>query len=233
MAPVGLLWVLSEPGELVKEEEFHDWYDNEHVPLRMSRIPEFLTGARYQAIDGQKPSWCAIYEVSSTDLFSHEKYTSLRSNRSPREAEVVSKLETLDRRTCEGIFDTASAPSKEAAPFLLTVGMTPAEGKEADFQDWYAKEHIDMMKKIPGCIRIHRYQVIDSLKTGAGKDPVQNGSPKFVAVYEFDNNNYPKTPEFEAGTGTAWSKSVMGSAVALDIRLWKLYRSWPNTAPKA
>lgn len=35
--PAGYLWVMSEPGEAVTLEEFTDWYDNEHVPLRMGQ----------------------------------------------------------------------------------------------------------------------------------------------------------------------------------------------------
>jgi len=157
----------------------------------------------------------------------------LRTNRSPREAEVVKKLETLDRRTCEVFYDSASKPSEKASPFLLTAATTPVEGKEDDFNAWYEKEHLDLLRKVPGWIRTQRVKVIDSLKTSAGHDPIPNGAPKYVTVYEFENGDYIKTPEFEAAVSTPWANKVMTPDLVIEMRQWKLYRAWPNTAPKA
>ena len=111
MAP-GFLAVLSEPGNQVSLNEFHDWYDNEHIPLRLNHLPSFLSGARYQSIlvddddsneiQKKKPSsWIAVYEIDDTKTFKDPSYTVLREKRSKREEDLIGRLEVLDRRTCE------------------------------------------------------------------------------------------------------------------------------------
>ena len=100
MAP-GFLAVLAEPGDQVSLDEFHDWYDNEHIPLRLNHLPSFLSGARYQSIDDIKPSWIAVYEIDDIKSFTDPSYTVLRETRSQREEDVIRRLEVLDRRTCE------------------------------------------------------------------------------------------------------------------------------------
>jgi len=226
--PSAYLWVTAEPGQQVKTEEFHDWYDNEHIPLRMNHLPEFLTGARYEAVDGAIPSWSANYEISTMSLFDDERYTSLRTSRSPRETTVVTHLEILDRRTCQFIYDSGS--TGKPAPFLLTVAATPAEGTVEDFHAWYNDEHLALLAKVPGWRRTLRYQVVDSLKTSVGKDPVSGGSPQFVAIYEFDNGDYPTTQELKDATTTAWAKKHMGGSLALEVRRWKLSKSFESLA---
>lgn len=102
------LLVFSEPGGRVSLEEFQDWYNNEHIPLRLNHLPQFLSGARYQSIESGDDTWLSIYQVTHPDLFSHPSYTTLRENRSPREADLVKRLALLDRR-CYHIVSVTSS----------------------------------------------------------------------------------------------------------------------------
>ncbi|KAL8286214.1 hypothetical protein RQP46_004702 [Phenoliferia psychrophenolica] len=207
--PAGYLWVMAEPGKQATVEEFNDWYDNEHVPLRMENISEFVTGARYQAADGLLPGWSAVYDIKDTSLFSDNKYTRLRANRSPREGALVVRLDPLDRRTCETLGQTSPPPSAaNAAPFTLTV----ASDSEPKFVG-------TPLEKVPGWRRTHAHKIYDSLRTAFGKDPVTNDAPKFVTIYEFDDESYVDTPEYK--------EAVAGSS---EVRRWKLYKATPNTA---
>ncbi len=45
----GLFYVYTEPGS-VDEAEFHDWYDHEHGPARLT-VPGFGRAYRYRALD--------------------------------------------------------------------------------------------------------------------------------------------------------------------------------------
>ncbi|KAK4057722.1 hypothetical protein OIO90_001370 [Microbotryomycetes sp. JL221] len=212
MSPRGYLWVLSEPGQSATLEEFQDWYDNEHVPLRMANIREFLTGARYQASDNLKPGWNAAYEIESVDLFSDEKYTKLRANRSTREADLVKRLETLDRRTCQTIDESSCAPQPDkASKFVLTI----ASNDELTTDDG----GLNTFKHVKGWNRTHRHKVYDSLRTGYKQEPVQNEAPKFVSVHEFDDESYVDTPEY--------NNAIKDKK---EVRRWSLYRATPNTA---
>ncbi|KAF9002529.1 hypothetical protein BDQ17DRAFT_533370 [Cyathus striatus] len=107
--PPAFLAVFSEPGTEVGLEEFQDWYDNEHVPARMHILKEFLSGARFSAADGKKPSWAALYEIDDTSTFEKDVYTRLRVERSIREAQIIKRLEVLDRRTGEVIYDSGAS----------------------------------------------------------------------------------------------------------------------------
>ncbi|KAF5333754.1 hypothetical protein D9758_017909 [Tetrapyrgos nigripes] len=108
-----------------------DWYNNEHVPLRLHYLKSFLSGARYSGSDSKTPSWVDFYNTDDISTFSHEPYTGLRANRS-REAALVKRLETLDRRTSEGHTnsDESSLPSllksENPTKYLVTHGITRA-----------------------------------------------------------------------------------------------------------
>ena len=121
MAP-GFLAVLSEPGNEVSLDEFHDWYDNEHIPLRLNHLPSFLSGARYQSIDEIKPSWIAVYEIDDTKTFNDRSYTVLREKRSQREEDVIGRLEVLDRRTCEVVREVGGEANSSSRTTGLRVG---------------------------------------------------------------------------------------------------------------
>ncbi|TNY18144.1 hypothetical protein DMC30DRAFT_72842 [Rhodotorula diobovata] len=212
-AAPGYLWVLSEPGSQATLEEFQDWYDNEHVPLRMENISEFETGARYEAADGQKPGWAAAYDISSVALFSDHKYTRLRANRSPREGALVARLEVLDRRTAEKLGETSAPPPADQAPrFVLT-----AAGDDKPSED-----ELKLFEGVEGWRRSHYHRVYDSLIIGHGREPKSNVAPKFVVVHEFDTESYVSSP--------AYSKATDGKT---EVRRWKLYKATPNTASKA
>ncbi|GAA5910605.1 uncharacterized protein JCM6883_003230 [Sporobolomyces salmoneus] len=205
----GYLWVLSDPGDSATLEEFQDWYDNEHVPLRMQHIPEFLTGARYAASDSLTPGWSAAYDISSCALFSDPKYTKLRANRSPREGELVGRLGVLDRRTCETLGQTSEPiQAKEAAKFVVTIA--GAKEKEGELEG---------MKEVEGWRRSSKHKVYDSLIIGHGKEAKSNVAPKCVIVHEFDSEAYVDTKEFE--------QAKEGKT---EVRRWKLYKATANTA---
>lgn len=107
-------------------------------------------------------------------MFSDPKYTKLRANRSPREGELVARLETLDRRTCETIAETSEAPQAEDAPrFVLTI----LDDNEAD------ENALSAFKNVKGWRRSHQHKSYDSLHTGHGKEPQQNAANGSVLVH--------------------------------------------------
>ena len=112
------LAVLSSPSSSLPLEEFHDWYNNEHVPLRLEHLSEFIAGARYFALpdprsaeglspddeDPFNPQWLAVYTLTSMEIFNSPAYTRLRDERSEREKGVFSRLGVLGRM-CGEIVD--------------------------------------------------------------------------------------------------------------------------------
>ncbi|KAF8201305.1 hypothetical protein K438DRAFT_1905777 [Mycena galopus ATCC 62051] len=226
--PLGFLLVTAEPGALVSLEEFQDWYNNEHVPLRLNHLPSFLTGARFSAADSLTPSWLAVYDIDDIATFQHESYTRLRANRSPREANLVQRLEILDRRTYELVADsgesglTSSYKPTNPTKFLLTHWIN-VPGDDAAFQAW-TDEALSALKGVEGWVRTRTYKCIDNLKTGSGvpKNPEAQIVPKYLAVHEVLSLAVAELPAFVAATTT-------GSTTA-ESRTWNLYRAYPSVA---
>ncbi|KAJ7621303.1 hypothetical protein FB45DRAFT_1062310 [Roridomyces roridus] len=228
MAP-GFLLVTAEPGAQVTLDEFQDWYNNEHVPLRLNYLPSFLTGARFSAADSLQPSWLAVYDIDDTATFSHESYTRLRANRSPREANLVQRLEVLDRRTYEFVSDSGeSALSSSYKPenptsALVTVSLDFADGGDEAFRAW-ADEAFVALRGVDEWIRTRTYKCIDNLKSGMGvpKGPEAQIVPKYLAVHEV--SSLPIGAAFSA-TANPGSK-----AQVKETRTWNLYRAYPCVA---
>lgn len=150
----------------------------------LDSIPEFLAGARYQAVDQQKPRFSAVYDISDYHLFSQEKYTALRANRSPREAELVKRFAALDRRTCKTIYDSGrtSFAAKDTAAYITTLYISPPAGQEKDLEEWFKGQYVAEMRKIPGWKRTSLHEVVDSLLTSATASPKSNSAAKYLAV---------------------------------------------------
>lgn len=263
--PPGFLIVFSEPGELVSLAEFQglsieistlgqllivyylDWYNNEHVPLRMNHLPSFLTGARFTATDALKPSWAALYDVDDTLTFQHESYTRLRANRSPREANLVVRLEILDRRTCELVSDsgesevTSSLASKNPSKGLVTHGVNV--NGETDFDGW-TKDIFQRLRGVRGWVRSRTFMCIDNLKTGtavAGKGPEEQIVSKYIVVHgqwrsrrlevfakrliEFESTSHVESPGF-----TNIIRTSDSGVEIVEVRNWDLYRAYPGVA---
>jgi pimeloyl-ACP methyl ester carboxylesterase len=54
------------------EEEFNRWYNEEHVPERLS-IPGFLSARRYRALEGT-PKYLALYELENPEVLNTKTY---------------------------------------------------------------------------------------------------------------------------------------------------------------
>ena len=97
----------THPSPRLPLEEFHEWYDEEHIPNRLDHFKEFLSGARYRAIQGPgqsqvhsvNGSWLALYTVDSPAIFASGAYKDLRISRSAREKDVMTRIQRLTRRT--------------------------------------------------------------------------------------------------------------------------------------
>ena len=97
----GLFYVYTDPGT-VPEAEFHDWYDHEHGPARLT-VPGVLGAYRYRALDEAKPPWLALYELDSPGVLDGPEYAALGARASDRDKSVGAGLATLDRRVYEQI----------------------------------------------------------------------------------------------------------------------------------
>ena len=192
--PEGFLAVSSRPSASLPLSEYHEWYEEEHIPIRLNRLPSFLSGARYQAVDLEqpgaeehehvKPSWLAIYEIASTDTFQDPSYTSLREKRSEREKDVMSRLDVLVRLTAELVGVWGEAEGKRSTGLKLDrpsgvvvthgLDIRGTEDKSPDEPDqlvktWAEGVHKDLQNKYKTWVRMRAVRVLDSGKAKLGK----------------------------------------------------------------
>ncbi|KAF7303835.1 hypothetical protein MIND_00613400 [Mycena indigotica] len=223
--PPGFLLVTSEPGESVSLEEFQDWYNHEHVPLRLDHLPSFLTGARFSAADSQTPSWLAVYDIDDTATFQHHSYTRLRANRSPREADLVQRLAILDRRTYKLCKDsgesalTSSYKPDNPTRHIITHWVDFPAGDEA-FEGW-SDTLLRALTGIDGWVRTRTYKCIDNLKTGRSvpSAPEAQIVPQYLVIHEL------LTLQVDVANSNPDSLAELR-----ESRSWNLYRAYPSVA---
>jgi hypothetical protein len=203
----GLLFVYTDPGTAVPEAEFHDWYDNEHGPARLT-VPGFLTGYRYQAADDLVPPWLALYDLDSPAVLDSPEYQKLMTGASDREKSIMSQLAehgTLDRRVYE-LISSDGDDNGTAAPTILAVAMSVPAGTEDDLAAWYTDEHIPMLLAVPGWRRIRRFRLVE----GSG--------PDFLSLHELDGPEAFAEDGYRTAISTPWRDRIVASALHRERR---------------
>jgi len=199
---LGFLVVLSQPSSQLPLEEFHAWYEEEHIPLRLNNLKSFLTGARYHVFDGEdhsdkRPGWMAMYDIDDTRTFGDDSYTDLRKNRSERERSVIDRLEVLTRITGElvgvwGADETGRSTTglKPGKPSGCVVTHNLEVGGETGVAEW-VQELAKEAEKIEGWVRLRVIKVLESSKTKMGfavsLDEGEVG--RYLVVHEFENED--------------------------------------------
>jgi hypothetical protein len=206
----GLFYVYTDPGA-VDEAEFHDWYDHEHGPARLT-VPGILAATRYHALDGLAPPWLALYELASPDVIDSSEYKALGATASDRDKSVGAGLATLDRRVYEQVSEDGS-PVGRTAPAVLAVSMSVPEGTEADLEAWYTQEHIPMLLSVPGWRRIRRYRLVNALDAAG---------PDFLSLHEVAGPEVFEDAGYQAAISTPWRDRIVGTALRRERRLFGL-----------
>ena len=202
----GLFYVYTDPGSL-GEAEFHDWYDHEHGPARLT-VPGFRGVLRYRALDGQKPTWLALYELDAPEVIDSAPYKALAGQASDRDRAVMTGLAMLERRVYEQISEDGSTAGRPA-PMILAVSMSVPAESEQDLAAWYAEEHIPMLLRIPGWRRIRRYRLTRGMDAPG---------PDYLSLSELAGPEVLSEPGYRAAISTPWRDRVVASALRRERR---------------
>ncbi|KAJ3730348.1 hypothetical protein C8R42DRAFT_649902 [Lentinula raphanica] len=102
-------------------------------------------------------------------------------------------------------------------PFLISVAISPTSESEADFNAWYAEEHLDLLSRVPGWEACRRFSLVDA------KSNVTNVSPpRYRALHAYQHLEGFNTEEYKAATSTPWRTRVMQSVVASERNVYRL-----------
>src|SRR5690348_10524139 len=195
------------------EDEFHDWYDTEHLPERQ-RVPGFLLCQRWIGAQDPKIS-VATYDLDTIGVLQGPGYRAIGGeNLSPWSKRVTSRVQRLMRFEGDQILpgDTV-APDNGGG--LLLVGMTPALGVETAFNAWYDNEHVPALARVPGVLSARRF------RNAAG------GSPKYVALYHLTSPAVVDGAEWKQASGSTPMPEHIRPQISDRLRL--VCRSYRRT----
>jgi hypothetical protein len=185
------------------EDEFHDWYDLEHVPERL-RIPGFLNAERWIDIENPKIS-VATYDLETVAVLRSPPYLAIAgANSSPWTKRTQRFRKSLMRYEGEQILPgDATAPANAGG--LLLVGMTPSAEDETAFNAWYDTEHVPALARVPGVLCARRYRT-------------STGNPKYVALYHLVAPGVVDTPEWKEASGSTPMPTQVRDRISSRLR---------------
>lgn len=208
--PNGLLLALSTAPE-GQEQEYHDWYDEEHAPARLT-VPGIRTARRYRDTAAHR-GYLACYDLDSAGVLDSPDYLKLPAAASGRERRILREV-APDRRVYQAVPTPDVSRSRDlgiCGQVLLAVWWTPAPGTDDDFNAWYTQEHVPLLMKVPGWLRIRRY----SLLAGNG--------PRYLALHDLTSEDALAQPA-HAAAQTPWRNRLAAERPEYDRRLFQLWR---------
>jgi hypothetical protein len=175
------------------EDEFHDWYDTEHLPERQ-RVPGFLACQRWIGAEDGKVS-VATYDLDSVAVLKSPAYLAIGGeNLSPWSKRVTGRVERLMRFEGDQILPGDQLPPAAAGGLLLNA-MNIAPEREAEFNEWYDKEHIPALGAVPGVLCARRFRGT-------------SGNRKYVALYHLADPNVVESAEWKQARQSEWTSRL-------------------------
>jgi len=177
----------------VAPDEFHDWYDTEHLPERQ-RVPGFLVCERWMGAEDGTVS-VATYDLENVGVMKSPGYLAIGGeNLSPWSKRVTARVERLMRFEGDQILPGDSLPPAGAGGLLLNA-MNIAPELEAEFNEWYDKEHIPALAAVPGVLGARRFRGT-------------SGNRKYVALYHLTDPGVVESPEWKTARQSDWTSRL-------------------------
>jgi hypothetical protein len=177
----------------VAEDEFQDWYDTEHLPERQ-RVPGFRTCERWIGASDRKVS-VATYDLENVAVLKSPAYLAIGGeNLSPWSRRVTARVERLMRFEGDQILPGDQLPPSSAGGLLLNA-MNIAPELEAEFNEWYDKEHIPALGAVPGVLCARRFRGT-------------SGNRKYVALYHLATPEVVESAEWKEARQSDWTSRL-------------------------
>jgi hypothetical protein len=175
------------------EDEFNDWYDTEHLPERQ-RVPGFLVCERWIGATEPRIS-VATYDLEDVKVLKSPAYLAIGGeNLSPWSKRVTARVERLMRFEGDQILPGDQLPPRGAGGLLLNA-MNVAPEREAEFNEWYDKEHIPALAAVPGVLCARRFRG-------------SSGNRKYVALYHLTTPAVQESAEWKQARQSEWTSRL-------------------------
>ena len=177
-------------------DEFHDWYDLEHIPEREA-VPGF--GACERWIGEEDPTMAvATYDLDALEVMRSPAYEAIAYDNLSVWSKRIGRMCTRLLRFEGSQVNPGEAAAPEGAGALLLNAMNVTPEAEDDFNAWYDEEHLPALAAVPGTIAARRYV--------SGPDP--EGTHRYVALYHLQSADVTRSAEWKAAVDTPWSERV-------------------------
>lgn len=192
--PKGLLFA-SFDFSPAHADEFHDWYDLEHVPERL-RVPGFINAERWISDENPKVA-VATYDLETTGVLHSPPYEAIGyDNASVWTKRVTAIARRLLRFTGEQLKPgDLTAPS--GAGGLLAVAMNVDPAAEPEFNEWYNAEHLPQLGAVPGVLAARRYC--------SQEDKPER---KYLALYHLLEAGVVHSDAWRKAANTPWTERI-------------------------
>jgi hypothetical protein len=149
---------MTPPAEM--EHDFNSWYDNEHIPLRMG-APGFHSAQRYKADDTR--NYLAVYEMESPNALQTPEYAEIKNQPSETTRSMLGAVSGFTRYIGTEIGLVASTSSGEmlGAQTLYAVFFDVPTERQADFDAWYATDHVPLLMEETQWLGVRRFEISD------------------------------------------------------------------------
>jgi len=217
MATPGLLYVLSKPKHAsFSESDFNTWYTSHHIQdVVNSGLADLAIRYKNTSPDAKWP-YLALYRLPDVAKLQDPNVMASipkKHDLLPEGKEFFDVLDT-DMRPFVLLqkFEGQVAKEGPRGKALRTVLIEPAEGSDDEFDEWYRKQHLDMLSMVSGFRRSTRYKLVP--------ESAALGHPRYLACHEYDDKNFP-LEQVKLVTGTEWSKKNLGSAKKFEGDVWE------------
>ena len=205
----GLLLAMLEPPQEM-EEEFNEWYDQEHIPERKA-IPGIITAQRLRA-HGGSPKYLALYDLERLEVLESDAYKRIGpANYSPWTRRVNRKARIFIRETWHQMPPGKGVLSPKSEALILWSFDCPEDRRE-DFNGWFEKACFLDLKGIQGHIQGRRFSRVE-------------GDATDLALIEFEE---VRSLESGAYRTLLFSDGAVKARKAFGEVLHEIYvRHWP------
>ncbi|KAK3053395.1 hypothetical protein LTR09_005564 [Extremus antarcticus] len=221
----GLIFVTSKtkyPSDL-PDELYNQFCDEEHIPNLLDFFKHERNITRPLALrykntkpESDRPHLALFPVPDSQWIFSPNEAEFLQSSEKSRILGVDNIYEHIDfeLRPYEKIqtFEGYNHASKSGLERCKTLG---------DFEDWYRKQHLDMLSMCRGYRRTTRYKRVDGQR------------PRYLALHEYacEPDDLP-AEQIKQVTETEWTQKILKESPIFDRDVFVLIGAQGETAEK-
>jgi hypothetical protein len=160
-APVSyVIWTDVAPE---RAPEFNEWYNREHAPDRVLRIPGFVQARRFEAVDGA-PGYAAWFDVAGPEVFRNDAYMEMRRTPDPRSQQFIPLFRNVIRFIGQAAADATAVPGVIEGTWVRFAAFK-AQLTEDDDRAW--TEVTAALVRKPGIMRARLFRAVPELLDGA------------------------------------------------------------------